>query len=159
RERLAITAPSITSIEEPIMRRLVFWFGFLLGLVALGTLSGCRDPRNRKEVTGTVALKGRPLDEGIIHFAPIDGQATGGGALIVNGKYRISKEKGFTPGRYRVTIIAGDGRSGAGNASPDSPYAGSRPGKERIPAEFNEKSQIVREVTTDGPNKFDFEIP
>jgi hypothetical protein len=141
------------------MRRLALLFGSLLGVIALGTLSGCSDPQNRQEVTGEVILKGQPLDDGIINFAPLDGQETGDGAQIVNGKYRIPKEKGLSPGKYKVTIIAGDGRSGAGNASPDSPYAGSKPGQERIPPEYNKRSKIAKEVTKGGPNQFDFNIP
>jgi hypothetical protein len=58
-----------------------------------------------------------------------------------------------------VAIYAGDGTSGAGDASPDSPHAGHRPGQERIPAEYNETSTLVTEVTRGGPNKFDFNIP
>jgi len=114
---------------------------------------------SRQEVTGDVTLGGRPLEDGIIQFAPLDGQGTGDGAQIVNGKFRIPPEKGLSPGKYRISIYAGDGRSGAGDASPDSPYAGTKPGKERVPAKFNEKSELVREVTSGGPNKFDFDIP
>jgi hypothetical protein len=58
-----------------------------------------------------------------------------------------------------VAIYAGDGKSGTGDASPDSPHAGQKPGTERIPAEYNEKSTLVKEVTSRGPNKFDFNIP
>lgn len=142
------------------MRRPASFFGFLLGVAALGTLSGCGgDPRSRQEVTGEVILKGRPVDDGIILFAPLDSQETGDGAHIVSGKYRIPKEKGLSPGKYKVSIYAGDGRSGAGDASPDSPHAGVKPGKERIPPKYNEKSELVREVTKGGPNKFDFDIP
>jgi hypothetical protein len=71
----------------------------------------------------------------------------------------IPRAKGLTPGKYKVSIYAGDGRSGAGDASPDSPHAGRRPGKERVPPEYNEKSTLVKEVTRRGPNKFDFDIP
>jgi hypothetical protein len=141
------------------MSRLVFFLGFLLGGIAPGILSGCGDSSNRHEITGAVKLKGQPVADGIINFAPLDGQTTGDGAQIVNGKYRIPKEKGLSPGKYQVRIYAGDGRSGAGNASPDSPYAGLKPGEERVPASYNEKSNIVREVSKDGPNQFDFDIP
>ena len=140
------------------MRRLAFFFGVLLGAITLATLSGCSDPQGRQEVTGEITLKGRPLDDGLINFAPLDGQPTGDGAQIVNGQYRIPREKGLAPGRYKVTIYGGDGRSGAGDASPDSPYAGSKPGQERVPAEYNKKSNVVKEVKG-GPNKFDFDIP
>jgi hypothetical protein len=142
------------------MRQGTLCIGFLLGVLALSTSSGCGgDPRNRQAVTGAVTLKGQPLNDGIVTFAPVEGQETGDGAQITNGKYRIPKKKGLSPGKYKVTIIAGDGRSGTGNASPDSPYAGMRPGKERIPPQYNAKSKIFKEVTEGGPNQFDFAIP
>jgi hypothetical protein len=132
---------------------------FLLAVLALCAFAGCGNSQNRNEVTGDVTLGGRPVEDGIIQFAPLDGQGTGDGAQIVNGKYRIPVEKGLAPGKYRVSIYAGDGRSGAGDASPDSPYAGTKPGKERVPANYTERSDLVREVTAGGPNKFDFNIP
>jgi hypothetical protein len=58
-----------------------------------------------------------------------------------------------------VTLYAGDGRSGKGNASPDSPNAGSPPGQERIPPEYNTRSKVVKEVRAGAPNQFDFAIP
>ena len=132
---------------------------FLLTVLALAALGGCGDSQNRSEVTGRVTLRGQPVDDGIIQFAPLDGQQTGDGAQIVQGQYRIPKDKGLAPGRYKVSIYAGDGRSGAGDASPDSPHAGSRPGKERVPPEYNESSTLVREVTAGGPNELNFDIP
>jgi hypothetical protein len=141
------------------MRRLALFSWALLGALALGTLGGCSDPRQRQEITGEITLKGKPVEDGFIHFEPLDGQATGDGAQIVNGKYRIPKGKGLSPGKYKVIIIAGNEMSGEGNASPDSPNAGKRQPKERIPPEYNERSNVVKEVTKDGPNKFDFAIP
>ena len=116
-------------------------------------------PRNRWEITGEVKLKGQPIEDGVINFAPLDGQETGDGAQVVKGKYRIPREKGLSPGKYRVAIYAGDGMSGQGNASPDSPNAGKRQAGERVPPAFNEKSELVKEVTKEGPNRFDFDIP
>jgi hypothetical protein len=141
------------------MKCLVFSRGPLLGLLAFCALGGCGDSLKRQEITGAVTLRGVPIDDGVIQFAPVDGQSTGDGAHIVRGKYRIPAERGLLPGKYRVSIYAGDGRSGAGNASPDSPYAGLKPGQERVPKEYNEKSDVVKEVTKDGPNQFDFNIP
>lgn len=141
------------------MRQPASIFPLLMGVAALA-LGGCNaDPRDRQEVTGEVKLNGRPVEEGIILFAPLGSQETGDGAQIVNGKYSIPREKGLSPGKYRVRIYAGDGRSGAGDASPDSPHAGTPPGKERVPPKYNEKSEIIKEVTKGGANKFDFNIP
>jgi hypothetical protein len=141
------------------MRRRTSFIGVFLGVLALGTLSGCGVSSDRQEVTGEVLLAGRPLQDGVIQFAPLDGQGTGDGAQILAGKYSIPRDKGLSFGKYRVSLYAGDGRSGAGDASPDSPHAGTKPGKERIPPQYNQKSEIVREVTAAGPNRFDFDIP
>lgn len=138
------------------MLRHAVLFVILFGVIALG---GCADPQNRHEITGAVNLAGKPVEDGIIQFAPLDGQPTGDGAQIVKGKYRIPLDKGLATGKYRVSIYAGDGRSGAGNASPDPPPGGGKPGVERVPPEYNQRSNVVKEVTKNGPNKFDFDIP
>src|SRR5262245_42756926 len=130
RERLALTATPTSLIRGPAMPRLSPYFGSLFIVIALGALVGCSDARGRQEGPGEVTLKGNPLDDGIINFAPLDGQGTGDGAQIVGGRYKIPKEKGLSPGKYRVTIYGGDGRSGTGDASPDSPHAGTKPGKD-----------------------------
>lgn len=140
------------------MRRFAF-FGLLLAPLVLAALSGCGDPQNRQEISGEVKLKGKPVEDGIINFEPLDGQETGDGAQIVMGKYRIPREKGLSPGKYQVRIYAGDGRSGAGDASPDSPFAGQKAGQERVPPKYNTKSEIVKEITQNGPNTFNFDIP
>jgi hypothetical protein len=141
------------------MRRIPFIVASLLGVLALATLSGCADPKNRQQVTGEVTFKGQPIEDGLIHFEPLDGQQTGDTPQITQGKYRIPKEKGLSPGKYKVSIYAGNGQSGAGDASPDSPNAGQVQSRERIPAAYNEQSKIIKEVTKGGSNNFDFNIP
>jgi hypothetical protein len=137
----------------------------LLGVgLALPLLGGCGGGGPvRHEITGTVTYKGEPVEEGIISFEPEDGQASKDGATILNGEYRIPKDKGLFAGKYRVSIIIGDGYSGSGNASPDAPaVAGRRAGvrgKERAPPEFNQKSTIVKTVEDGKTNRFDFAIP
>jgi len=84
--------------------------------------SGCGPSYGgRKEVKGIVKLKGQPVDDGTIDFFPVSGdQATKSGAQIINGNYKIPAEFGLLPGKYRVSITAGDGRTRA-NASPEQP--------------------------------------
>jgi hypothetical protein len=141
------------------MRRLAFCLRILAGIIVLVSLGGCGDQRNRQEITGEVKLKGQPIEQGIIHFHPQDGQETGDGAAILKGKYQIPRQKGLSPGKYRVTIYAGNGVSGEGEASPDSPNAGKRLPRERVPPEYNEKSKLIAEVKPGGQNKFDYDIP
>jgi hypothetical protein len=144
-------------------RAVLSWL--LLSGLALVLVSGCGETGlARCEVTGQVIFKSQPLDEGIIEFEPLDGQGSKSGALIKNGDYQIPKDKGLFPGRYKVTLIAGFGRSGGGNAgiereaSKGAARPAFVPGKERIPPEYNVKSNVVREVKKEGPNRFDFDI-
>ena len=140
------------------MSRLACFAGLALCCLIL---AGC-GPKGpvRHEISGKVTLRNEPIDEGIIDFHPLDEQGTKSGATIMNGEYEIPKDKGLFPGRYRVTIIAGDGTSGGGLADPNSPKKRSRtPGKERVPPQYNEKSDLVREVKADEANTFNFAIP
>jgi hypothetical protein len=138
------------------MSRAAFIFPCLLAIIAL---AGCADPKNRQQVTGEVVFKGQPIEDGLIHFEPLDGQETGDTPQIVKGKYRIPKEKGLSPGKYKVSIYGGNGQEGTGDASPDSPHAGQRQNRDRIPAAYNTETTVIREVTKGGPNNFDFNIP
>jgi hypothetical protein len=145
----------------PTMKRLVRAPGLLAGVLGLALLGGCGRGSGpvRHEVTGTVLYDGKPLDDGVIFFEPADGQGSQDGATITNGEYRIPRDKGLFPGRYRVRILGGDGSSGGGQATPEARNAGAARGRERIPPEYNEKSDLVREVKDGEANRFDFSIP
>ena len=135
----------------------------LLGTAIIGiAIVGCGpDYGGRVEIKGKVILKGTPLDEGLIDFMPLSGdQATKQGALIKNGEYTIPQAQGLVPGKYRVFITAGDGRTRA-NADPDElpgPTGANIVSKDRIPKEYNTESKQEREVTAKSPNVFDFDI-
>jgi len=134
----------------------------LVGLLSL-LLPGCsRSYGGRQEIRGTVKLKGEPVDDGTIEFFPISGDgATKSGAQIIKGAYSIPREFGLLPGKYRVSITAGDGRTRA-NASPEEPpgpTGANIVSKERIPKEYNIESKQDVEVTEKGPNVFDYIIP
>jgi hypothetical protein len=135
--------------------------------VALLALAGCSDPyAGQMEVTGTVKLKGQPLKEGMILFVPLNeqgtdrgNQSTESGAMIVDGEYKIPREKGLKPGKYLVRITSGDGKT------PSNEEAGNPGGStnivsvDRIPPEWNTQSDQKVEVKSSGPNKFDYDIP
>src|SRR5262249_5371526 len=97
---------------------------FLITVLALGICAGCNGGPKRQEVPGTVVLKGKPVDEGIIDFEPLDGQPSKSGARILNGEYRIPADKGLLPGRYKVSIVAGDGTPTSGKGEPSERVPG-----------------------------------
>jgi hypothetical protein len=146
------------------MRRLaICWFGLFLALLGPGLLGGC-GPKGptRCEISGKVLLDGQPIEEGVIQFDPLDGQATMDSSIILKGAYQIPKNKGLFPGRYLVRIMAGDGYSGAGRAEPGSGQPtepGVKRGVDRAPEEYNTKSTQTVEVKETGNNIFDYDVP
>ncbi len=125
---------------------------------------GCSPSNPRKEISGTVTLKNELLEDGMIMFRPIPGTTpeglptTTGGANIIQGVYKIDAEAGLVPGKYKVLITSGDGKT------PDDPNEAPGPtgnfvSKDRIPPSFNSKSKVEVEVKEDGENVFDFPIP
>ncbi len=116
----------------------------------------------RQEVKGTIKLKGQLLDQGQITFIPISGDGTTKeGALITNGEYLIDRAHGLMPGKYRVSITSGDGRTRA-DAPPDQgpgPTGANIISKDRIPPDYGVNSKQDVEVTDKKPNVFSFDIP
>jgi hypothetical protein len=143
--------------------------GLQLCLIALAVPpTGCSDSSGRIGVSGNVTLKGQPLDDGIVEFVPIDGQGTQASTMCSGGKYKIAADKGLKPGKYRIRITAGDGKTPYRTepSGPDSPSGPPGPGgkaniisKELVPRDWNIDSKQERTITKEGPNVFDFEIP
>ena len=135
------------------------------GLLVVAVLTaGCSDSSDgRVAVSGAVKLKGQPIKDGaIVLFEPLDKQDTAGNATVAGGAYAIPKASGLKPGKYRVRVTAGDGKTAVNPVDPDSPPG---PGgtniisKELVPRDWNVASNQEVTVTKDGPNKFDFDIP
>ena len=139
--------------------RLLWTFCARTLLLLIVPVAGCADSADngplRHAVTGTITFRGQPLDQGAIQFAPAGpADKHGGGAIIADGTYAIPEEKGLPAGTYKVMIFS---------AEEDAPVPGEAPGEspvsaERIPPEFNVRSDKTVEVTPDGENKFDFSI-
>jgi hypothetical protein len=139
------------------------WFALILVAGSLALLAGCSDQAgNRREIAGKVTLKGQPLDQGSIEFTPLEPPPGGdpetkSGAEITNGRYEIPREDGLVPGKYLVRITSGTPTPPL--APGELPGPSGAPSRERIPAQFNVRSQLERTVTESGPNQFDFDIP
>src|SRR5437660_9688200 len=104
------------------MRRIVIFVWVAALVPACLVLSGCSSSGGLQEVSGAVKYDGEPLPQGVIEFWPADGQGSKTSTSISNGAYMIPRERGLQPGKYRVSILCGDGFSGAGDA-------GQTPGK------------------------------
>jgi hypothetical protein len=136
------------------------WCGLCCLCVVL-VASGCSedDPLGRQAISGKVSLKGQPLVQGQIQFVP-EAESGGifNGAQIHDGTYSLEQQDGLPPGKYRVRINSSEGSA---EVDPNQPPGEPTPptAVERIPADFNSKSTKVIEVTADGDNEFDFEIP
>ncbi|MBM3999665.1 MAG: hypothetical protein FJ297_09040 [Planctomycetes bacterium] len=131
--------------------------------VCLASLIGCGKANPRKEVTGMITLKGEPLDQGVIEFHPLgegtkELPATMEGAVIAKGEYKVPVEQGLVPGKYKVIITSGDGINPSNPDGMPEP-SGNFVSKDRIPPAFNSESKVEVEVTSSGPNRFNFDVP
>lgn len=118
--------------------------------------SGAADPLNRQAISGEVTLSKKPLDKGSISFEPQD-LATGrpGGATILEGKFALDSQRGLPPGTYTVRVNSADSVTEAVGEPGESRLLP----KERIPAQWNSKSEQTITVVDGEENSFQFAIP
>jgi len=128
--------------------------------VVILLFSGCGEPNplGRYRLSGSVTFQGKPLDQGLITFEPLDpNKGVGSGALITEGKYDIPTDKGLPAGRYIVRITSTDPSA----PPPADAMPGDAPvvlGKERIPPKWNLESDQQIEVKPEGEHVYNFEI-
>ena len=104
---------------------------------ALVAIAACSRQSEQGTIEGTVTLDGTPLDNGMIHFAPLDGASRTADAIIATGKFSTQ----VPLGEKRVTITASKfvGKhkmyDAPGSAELDVV-------QERIPARYNAESKL-----------------
>lgn len=135
-------------------------------VIVLVLAAGCSAPDDgRREVSGTITLKGQPIADGaIVLFEPLEGQDTAANATVAGGgQYAIPRQVGLKPGRYLIRITAGDGKTAVNPVDPDSPPGPSGGtnimSKDLVPRDWNVNSKREVTVSKDSPNRFDFDIP
>jgi hypothetical protein len=138
--------------KELLMMRRFFSILFLLVLLA-----GCgpRNPLGRQAIAGRVTLDGEPLDQGTVGFSPTAAHGVTSGAMVQNGRFAISAQKGLPPGKYVVRI---NSAKAAMTKNPDAPPgAGIAPGIERIAPVYNDASTVTIDVVAGRPADFQFD--
>ncbi len=128
----------------------------VLGVLCVAGCGGASD--GRQAISGSVTLNGAPLEQGTIEFASVDGSQQSGGG-ITNGKYSVPAEQGLLPGKYVVRISSTEEANPGAPLGPPGPEAETVQNKQLIPPEYNTQSTLTAEVTEDGDNQFDFQIP
>ncbi len=139
--------------------------GIAIQVVAAASLCGCRsgDDLPRQEVSGTVTLNGQPLETGSIQFQPASdadaaGAVTGGGALISNGRYQIERDKGLTPGNYKVMIFSHAGAEVDESEPPGESVVRSKVPSELIPATYNSATTLTAQVSKGKANVLNYDL-
>ena len=142
----------ISRMAADTLHRPPGWTAFAAPLLCcLAALSGC-GPGGPKTVpvSGSVTFAGQPVADGEIAFRSADGATASWAGRIVAGRYAIRS----TVGPKRVEIIAVRPKPGAkpkasGEGVINEMY---------IPDRYNLESELRAEVTTAGPNEFDFTL-
>lgn len=119
----------------------------VLGATACGGSS-------KRAISGTVTLEGKPLDEAVIMFIPLDIPAGKTGAAVKEGRYEVPRDVGLPPGRYRVEIADDPPIDHAAMGKPPQPSATRR----NLPVHYSVASPLSIDVTPSGPAEFDFPL-
>jgi hypothetical protein len=131
----------------------------LLSAFAIG---GCTDestqvdPLPRVPVSGTVTLDGTPLPQGMIQFNPAEGtKGAPASGEITEGKFSIEKTQGPVPGKYKVMISS---RAPAKLKEGEQPGGTPKLQPETVPAQYNSKSTLEKEVPAGGSSSLEFAL-
>jgi hypothetical protein len=138
--------PPVSRSEIVMHRRLLASLVFVIAVFQ----AGCARPRGT--VSGEVTLDGRPLEKGVITFAPIDGDPAQVKVEIKDGKYTLTTP----PGNKRVSIssykVTGKEKVYPDPNSPERDVL-----SEALPERYNKKSELTAEVKK-GNNTFNWEL-
>ncbi len=110
----------------------------------------------RVEVSGTVTLGGQPLEQGKIQFQPVAGGPSAGGD-IADGEFTIPVDRGPSPGKYKVEIRS---YQPTGKQVPDPDFPGKMEDQTRnvVPKRYNDQTTLEKDISIDGPNRFEFKL-
>ncbi|MEM4188370.1 MAG: hypothetical protein QXN56_04335 [Candidatus Hadarchaeum sp.] len=153
--------PGLSSRSSTLL--ILAFFG-ISGVLGCGSQGPALAP-----VSGKVTMDGQPLSGVIVTFVPVGGGVSSSGVTDEAGVYRLSCPlgPGALVGEHRVYVrsqppgstLTGEVPSEDDPAYKPNPYASvaAKPFEEKIPARYNTKSELVREVKR-GQNVIDLEL-
>lgn len=129
----------------------------LCALFVVLALVGCKPAPGGASIDGMVTLDGQPVANGLIHFEPAGESGVNASRRIADGHYNFPPKAMMQPGLYKVSIQSIPPESGL---DPDAIMNGAPvPAfKDPIPAKYRTNSDLVAEVSAEGPNTFNFEL-
>lgn len=107
------------------------------------------------DVSGNVALDGKPVSSGEILFRATDGKQQTAAGKIVDGKYSLRSEAGAK--RVEISSMQKVEGKMAASGTPGEPSTTPLV-EEAIPARYNSDSSLTETVKSDGKNQFDFKL-
>ena len=142
------------------MPRTCVVFGFAAALA----VAGCSGGDGKEAVSGKVTFKGANLPDGAtVFFVPLENQSTSASPGVRGGRYDVPRANGLLPGRYKVWMTAGDGKTAVNPVDPNAPPG---PGgganivsKDIVPPDWGSASKQEVTVAAGKANVFDFSIP
>lgn len=122
----------------------------VLVIGALAAVVGCAPQQGPQKyaVEGTVLLDGAPLAQGHIVFMPVERSAAPDAGMIEDGRFAFEA----SPGRKRVEITA------MRDSGEIDPQMGQQPREQFVADRFNVESELTAEVSSGGPNRYQFDV-
>ena len=109
----------------------------LLVCLAIISAPGCAGGDGAAEVIGEVSLDGKPIEDGVIHFMPVDGKSRTASTFIRGGHF----ETRVPLGKHRVEVSSVQPRAIRPGQDADSATGG-----EIVPTRYNVKSELTADV-------------
>ncbi len=142
-----------------LLRRRWGWVMVPLAVATLCAAAGCsKKPAGPKchTVTGTITLRGQPLDGATVLFRAVTGPYSGAGRTDASGRYSLSSQfgEGIPEGEYTVTVTKYEEV-----ASPESEDEVAPPPRLLTPLKYAQaETSGLRAAVKPGPNTIDFDL-
>jgi hypothetical protein len=136
-----------------------FRFLRLAGALVLVSLTfGCQKASDRVPVAGQVTWQNQPLSRGSILFVPTDGhRGPKVGGEVVAGRYLVERERGPSPGAYRVEVRSDTGERP--HSPTDKARDRSKSSVQLIPKEYNDNTKLKVTIKADDNGDLSFDLP